>query len=144
LIYFFQPIAGGPVKIGSSKDITRRHEQLEAYYGCPLTILGTMPGERDKEREIHERFAHLRLGRTEQFRPTNELMKFIGRPLLVSANPDIMEAIPPIRPSNLKHIRVQLSEKHQAKLRIAAAQSGMSMAAYARAILVEAIDGSKR
>jgi plasmid stability protein len=51
-----------------------------------------------------------------------------------------LEPVPP----GTRHIRVQLSEEQQAKLRIAAAQSGMSMAAYARAILVEAIDGSKR
>jgi len=93
MIYFLQPIDGGPVKIGHSADVEARLRQLEAHYGRPLALLAVREGGRDEEQAVHERFAHLRLGRTEQFRPARELMEFIGRPLLVDANPDAVEAL---------------------------------------------------
>jgi hypothetical protein len=103
LIYFLQSIDGGPVKIGSSKDITRRHEELEAYYGRPLVLLATMEGGRKEETVIHQRFRRLRFGRTEQFRPDPELMEFIGRPLLVNqGNIELMGGVQGITIINLK------------------------------------------
>lgn len=96
MIYFLQNVNGGTVKIGFTDNLNARCKQIEAYYGCPLAILATMKGDRETEREIHERFANLRFGRTEQFRPAVDLMAFIGRPLLVGANPDAVEAMPPI------------------------------------------------
>jgi hypothetical protein len=45
VIYFMQPTDGGPVKIGCSDDVERRHEELEAFYGQPLALLATMPGD---------------------------------------------------------------------------------------------------
>lgn len=53
--------------------------------GRPLALLATMDGGRAEERAIHERFAEHRLGRTEQFRPTAEILAFIGRPLFAAA-----------------------------------------------------------
>lgn len=95
MIYFLQPVDGGPVKIGTSENVEARHRQLEAHYGVPLALLATMPGGRAEEAEVHAQFDHLRLGRTEQFRPAPELMAYIGRPLLVGANPAIVEALKP-------------------------------------------------
>ena len=95
MIYFAQPIEGGPVKIGFTSDVDARLRQLEVYYGRPLALLGIMEGDRDEERSIHGRFAHLRFGRTEQFRPAADLMAFIGRPLLVGANPYATEVLLP-------------------------------------------------
>jgi hypothetical protein len=94
VIYFVQPVDGGPVKIGYSADPQRRHAQLEAIYRRPLVALAVIEGDRRREREIHDRFAHLRLGNTEQFRPAPELAEFIGAPLIVSPNPDTIEAMP--------------------------------------------------
>jgi hypothetical protein len=91
MIYFLQPTDGGPIKIGFSDNVDARVRQLEWHYGRPLALLGTMEGGREEETEIHSRFAHLRLGRTEQFRPASELLAFIGRPLLIGANPDAVE-----------------------------------------------------
>lgn len=95
MIYFMQPTDGGPVKIGFTVNLSARHRQLEAHYGCDLALLATMPGRRKEEAEIHKRFDHLRFGRTEQFRPAADLMAFIGRPLLVSANHESVEALSP-------------------------------------------------
>lgn len=100
MIYFVQAVDGGPVKIGYSADVPLRVRQLEAHYRKPLAILATMPGGREQEAEIHARFDHLRFkssarGRhPEQFRPAPDLMAFIGRPLLVSADPSAVEAMP--------------------------------------------------
>lgn len=95
MIYFMQPVDGGPVKIGYSCDVDRRHKVLESYYGCRLSVLAIIKGGREKEAAIHRQFDHLRLGTSEQFRPASDLMEFIGRPLLVSANPDAVELVPP-------------------------------------------------
>jgi hypothetical protein len=94
MIYALQPVDGGPVKIGFSEDVVARVKALEAGYRRPMALLGTWEGNREDERAIHLKFAHLRLGRTEQFRPATELMEFLGRPLLVGADPDTVEAIP--------------------------------------------------
>lgn len=139
MIYFMQPTAGGPVKIGHAGNVDIRHAQLESHYGCELVVLATMDGGRDEEAEIHERFAHLRLKgknqrgrRPEQFRPAPELMEFIGRPLLVGANPDATEAMKPSKSTNTRAIRLDLPPKVHRLLRLMAADAGMSMAAYAR------------
>lgn len=93
MIYFLQPVEGGPIKIGCSENIDARREQLEARYGQPLALLATMKGDVGEEFAIHRRFKHLRLGRTEQFRPAPELMEFINRPLLVDPNPSAVAAM---------------------------------------------------
>lgn len=93
MVYFVQPIDGGPIKIGFSGDVPGRIQQLEAHYGCRLAILATMEGGREEEKAIHERFSHLRFGRTEQFRPGPELLAFIGRPLFAAAG-DVVEIKP--------------------------------------------------
>lgn len=87
MIYFAQGAEGGPIKIGYSEDVDARIRQLEAHYGQLLVLLATMPGDQQVERQIHERFAELRFGRTEQFRPGADLMDFIGRPLFANATP---------------------------------------------------------
>ena len=80
---------------------------------------------------MHVRFAHLRFGRTEQFRPAADLMAFIGLPLFVSANPDAVEAMP----VETKPIRLDLSPETHRHLRVIAAYRNKSMATYAREII---------
>jgi hypothetical protein len=93
MIYFLQPFDGGPIKIGFSTDVARRRCELEKVYRCRLNLLATREGDEAEERSIHERFDHLRLGRTEQFSPGPDLIAFLGLPLLVGANPDAVEPI---------------------------------------------------
>ena len=116
MIYFMQPVDGGPIKIGCSVNVDARHRQLEAHYRRPLSILATIDGGRDEERALHEQFAHLRLGRTEQFRPDSELLAFIGRPFLVDPNPNVVEAIPPAGDGRADQIRVAMTPEFKAWL----------------------------
>jgi len=90
VIYFAQ-LDSGTIKIGTTDNVDVRIRALESRYGKPAALLATMPGGPDDEAAIHERFAHLRFGRTEQFRPAAELMEFIGKPLLVHPDPDAVE-----------------------------------------------------
>jgi hypothetical protein len=91
MIYFAQTPTGS-IKIGTTDNLPGRMSQLAGHYGTELVLLTTMPGDKKKERSIHKQFSHLRLGRTEQFRPGSDLMEFIGKPLLVGANPEAVEA----------------------------------------------------
>ena len=97
-IYFAQATDGGPIKIGCSVNVPFRIKQLEAHYGQSLALLATMPGGVEDEKAIHARFAGHRLGKTEQFQPVAEIMAFIGRPLLVAADPDAVEVMPKAPP----------------------------------------------
>jgi hypothetical protein len=106
VIYFAMPPTGS-IKIGCSADVPGRLEGLEHHYGVELALLATMEGDRSTEAEIHRRFHHHRLGRTEQFRSGADLMDFIGRPLFVNPDPDAIEAIPPR--SKLAGITIQCS-----------------------------------
>lgn len=86
-VYFAQPIGGGPIKIGHATVVHARIAQLEEHYCQPLALLATMPGGRAEEKEIHQKFHHLRFGQTEQFRPDPDLIAFMRRPLFASATP---------------------------------------------------------
>jgi hypothetical protein len=143
VIYFLQSVEGGPVKIGHSGDVPSRIESLEAHYKKRLALLGTMPGGRDEEREVHERFAHLRFGRTEQFRPAPELMAFIGRPLLVGANPDAVEAMPGPG-TGLRHARIELPDIDFQRLKRASTRVHISLSAYIRQAVMERIEADER
>jgi hypothetical protein len=101
VIYFLQPVDGGPVKIGFTDNLDVRRKALEANYGRELAILAMLDGGREEEAEVHARFSHLRFGRTEQFKPAPDLMAFIGRPLLVDANPDAVEVMASLSPGNV-------------------------------------------
>ena len=78
MLFFMQPADGnGPVNIGYASDVASRHRQLQEHYGRPLPPLAVLPGDRVEEARLHARFAHLRHGRTEQFRPGPEIASFL-------------------------------------------------------------------
>lgn len=138
MIYAMQPIDGGPVKLGFTMNLQARHKQLEAHYGRRLAILATMDGDEIDERRIHKRFAHIRLpGRRrrgqypEQFIPTAELMAFLGRPLLVGANHDAVEAMDPVSfdPNRPDDVSVFLDRRIVGKAKLIAKHEGVSVAA---------------
>jgi Meiotically up-regulated gene 113 len=77
MIYFIQPIDGGPIKIGYAKDIAARVKQLEVENGKKMSLLASIPGGKNEERQLHSQFSHLRFAGTEQFRPAPDLMALI-------------------------------------------------------------------
>lgn len=71
-VVYYIALDRGIVKIGTSTDfMSRKH----AYAG--KRILAVEFGGRALERERHDQFAHLRIGRHEHFRFTPELAKHI-------------------------------------------------------------------
>jgi hypothetical protein len=137
-VYFAQSLDGGPIKIGCSVDVEHRLEQLQWHYGQPLALLKVLPGGREEERAIHERFAEHRLGRTEQFRPVTEIMESIGLPLLVGPNPDAVEPMPEKfhRPPQ---IVVKLGVDELAAAKDAAKRTSRTLLGFVRAALLEKI-----
>ena len=77
MIYFAR-LATGAIKIGTAVDPRKRIRGLVSVYDTPVILLKTLPGGPEEERAIHQRFAHLRLGKKEQFRPGPDLLEFIG------------------------------------------------------------------
>lgn len=57
-VYFIA--AGGMIKIGISKDPERRIAELGRSSPLPLSILAIIPGGRNREKSLHERFAEHR------------------------------------------------------------------------------------
>lgn len=126
MIYFVQ-LESGAIKIGFTENIEARLAQLGSHYQSPVFLLATMPGDRKQEREIHERFEHLRFGRLEQFRPANELMEFIGAPILVGANPLMIE----FQSSRLeKYINVRIPLWAYLEAKKAAGIKGLDLSRY--------------
>jgi hypothetical protein len=78
MIYFLQSPEGGPVKIGTSLRLSSRLKTLGKEQGQALQVLGITKGEQRREKELHGRFAHLRI-QGEWFQPGPELLRFIRR-----------------------------------------------------------------
>jgi len=63
------------VKIGTTSDLPKR---LAAMAQLPDTVMATLPGSYDLERQLHQQWAHCRIDqRSEWFHLTDELMAFI-------------------------------------------------------------------
>ena len=80
MIYFaFAQLPTGTIKIGCSTNVKQRLAALRTEFGHAITLLRCIEGKFETERELHQRFAHLRVegcGR-EQFRPDAELIAFV-------------------------------------------------------------------
>lgn len=133
MIYFVQPVDGGPVKIGTTENLDARLKKLEASYGCRLVVLSTTAGGRREEAEIHARFSHLRFGRTEQFKPESDLMEFIGLPPCPSS------ASGPIA-TGTQSVMVYLSPRFHRLLRLAAADIGISAKAFGEHLVMNHLE----
>ena len=75
-VYFLS--YGDAVKIGYSNDIDKRVKSIRLMSPVPLTLIGVIPGGKDKEHELHMRFYHQRK-HGEWFSLTGELKHFIER-----------------------------------------------------------------
>lgn len=132
MIYFAQPVDGGPIKIGHSVNVDARRKQLERHYGRPLVVLRMLEGGLEKEAEMHARFEHYRLGIYEQFLPGPELMAFLGLP---AVEPTVYDSIVAMKPTNFDPNRPDdVSTKFDRSLlgmaRMVATAKGVSLAEY--------------
>lgn len=141
MIYFAQ-LPTGAIKIGTSENVDARLGQLERHYRHPVALLHTIDGGRDIEREMHERFGHLRFGKTEQFRPGPDLMEFIGKPLLVGANPEAVEATESFS-SKLVPVRFMMPPKAYEELTRQAERVGLSNSSYAKMLVMKGVAAEK-
>lgn len=76
-VYFVHAPAAGVVKIGVSEDIRKRLISLATASPVSLTLLGTVPGGKVREMELHTQFAAMRV-KGEWFEATDALLNIIG------------------------------------------------------------------
>lgn len=76
-VYFVQSGLEGPIKIGASSNVKQRLVDLQMGSPQPLKLLAQVRGSKREEREVHRRFAHLRV-RGEWFSPAAELIEYIS------------------------------------------------------------------
>jgi len=75
-VYFVQQGDNGAIKIGCSKDPSKRLAALQTGHSETLRLLTCAPGTQQQERALHDRFAHLRVS-GEWFRPGDDLLSYI-------------------------------------------------------------------
>ena len=75
-VYFIRNSGTGQIKIGIAVDPNHRIKTLQTGSADRLELLGTMPGGRELESELHDRFAETRVG-GEWFEPSGELADYI-------------------------------------------------------------------
>lgn len=87
LVYFIRRASDGVIKIGVSRDVTKRLGGLQTSTPDELSLVGTIPGDERVEAEWHARFAAAHI-RGEWFRPV----------------PDLLAAIAALRPNKAQEI----------------------------------------
>lgn len=75
-VYFLLSEEAKAIKIGHSVSPEFRLDEYQKYSPFKLRLLGAIKGGLPKERELHRRFAHLRM-RGEWFRAEPELVEFV-------------------------------------------------------------------
>lgn len=72
-VYFLHDDRSEAVKIGWASDVSKRRKLLQTGNPNPLVILGSIPGGRGIEAQIHDHFRPVHL-RAEWFRATDEVL----------------------------------------------------------------------
>jgi len=114
MIYFAR-FDTGSIKIGFSKKPLLRSHELRYAFGTKVEILATEEGDRSREKELHERFADLRIGRMEQFRPGPDLIAYIGADLSYATDYQSVQA-QPLNPENGIPVGFRLNDERLAKV----------------------------
>jgi hypothetical protein len=122
VIYFLLDAAAAAVKIGFTNRRHHKNRVKEVATGNPhpLELLGTIPGTRGYERQLHAEWSHLRM-HGEWFRAAPELTAWIhaelaqsrprdGRAALAAARQELNELI---EASRRRDIRTQLAARRQ-------------------------------
>lgn len=138
MIYFARVGKDGPIKIGKTVYLPRRMDQHGDCYGGPLEVLGAIDGGVEKEREIHERFAHLRIrtrrpgGPPELFEASVEILGYVEKHC---RKPDLLDQLH--EEDKGRFVRLQLPVEEHRKLRRLAADEDTNMALLTRRIVLE-------
>jgi hypothetical protein len=74
-VVYYVRLTGGRIKIGWTSNLEQR---LAAYRSRPEDLLATEPGDNVTEHERHKQFAHLRIGRSEDFHEAPDLLAHIA------------------------------------------------------------------
>ena len=77
-VYFIKDKSIGAVKIGFSSASKIRISQIQCHNSGSLELLGVIPGGREKEKELHKKFKHLKM-RGEWFVCGDDLMAYIDQ-----------------------------------------------------------------
>lgn len=75
-VYFVRESGTGAIKIGTSKQLSKRLTELSRILPYAIDLLATIDGGREAEWTLHNRFRHARI-RGEWFRPVPELLAHI-------------------------------------------------------------------
>lgn len=98
-VYFIEAIGAHRVKIGYADDPAKRLPQLQT--GCPynLQLLFSIPGDRDTERQYHDKYSHLRVSpSSEWFYFDAELKQLIDAAIMYDLHhPEKHEGLPVLR-----------------------------------------------
>jgi hypothetical protein len=76
-VYFIRVGEDGPIKIGIASDPRQRRSSMQSGNPEPLIILKTVRGNGHHEKQLHAKFAHLKI-RGEWFSPAPELLNYIA------------------------------------------------------------------
>jgi hypothetical protein len=79
-VYFIEALGKDEIKIGTTGDDPRKRlATFQTANAAQLAVLGAIPGNHNTERELHARFADLRIdSRREWFRATPELREYVS------------------------------------------------------------------
>lgn len=127
MIYFLRSEMTGNIKIGYTDMYSIRLNDLRKQHGA-LELLGVLDGDMMRERELHEQFAHLRIDRTEWFRPETVLSEYIG---------ENAGALPT---DKTVYVRVPMPQSIRKRLRLIALEQGVSLNEIVRMVMQTGLD----
>ncbi len=93
MIYFVR-LASNSIKIGHTENLSQRLIDLRATYGDPVHVIFTEPGNHQREKILHRLFDDSRFIGTEQFRPSQDIMEFIGQSSPSNIDPKCVKVTP--------------------------------------------------
>jgi len=77
MVYFIEAPSIKLIKIGRTQDVKKRISELQVGSPVPLRLLGVVPGDSAMEKQIQDKFKHLRK-HGEWFRESVQLLEYIG------------------------------------------------------------------
>jgi Meiotically Up-regulated Gene 113 (MUG113) protein len=78
VVYFIQEDGAGAIKIGTSKHLKKRMDEIARILPSEIVLLATIEGGHEVEWVIQQRFNHAHV-KGEWFRPVPELLEYIAK-----------------------------------------------------------------